>query len=134
MLKVQLSCSHVGVMHEWPRLDIRYLCEEHGTPQTVSAVECREWKVSCDHCRYARWYGDSKPLADQAANAHYNRRPGHNVHVDYLREPETYSMFREMYGRTRAIMPWIRWTVPVSVTSIINEAPKPSPENDKPPF
>lgn len=140
-MRYQLSCGHVGLWgpnrFEWPPAEAK--CSKcQGRVTKLTAVECREWKISCNQCPYARWVGQFKSGADSLANRHGRMRPGHQMNVDYLKNPEFLARMR-LEGYPRSVKPYIVQGPPVkflnSMAGPAFTAPTTSePFPDVPPF
>jgi hypothetical protein len=92
---IELLCGHTQFVQGWPQES--YMCEEHSEPlvMRVKAVECREWKVKCASCAYARWCGQSQSTALTLAAKHSHGI----VMTDYLMKPEKLKHLRMLFGR-----------------------------------
>jgi hypothetical protein len=88
-----LACGHQQFSAGWPSDTMR--CDDHHHHiQRVVAIECREWHVKCDVCKFGRWFGQDKAMANVMANKHK-----HPCRVGFdLYEPYRYRVRRE-YGR-----------------------------------
>jgi hypothetical protein len=94
-MKVLLQCGHETTgqtLAEW------FSCSHCGVDVKPQAFECREWKIGCSGCRYARWFGQDKTAAEIGATAHQNKS-GHHMHIDYLIHPVTKERVRLIHGR-----------------------------------
>jgi hypothetical protein len=65
----------------------------------VHAVECREWWVRCQSCRYSRWFGASKLDADSASGRHTVAHPTHVVGLRYCLHPDKFTFVRTHLGK-----------------------------------
>lgn len=94
-----LACRHTLTVRSVADIVGAYLdCGEcGGTQRKLLAVECREWHLHCDDCRYGKWCGQSKDEAEYYAR-HHNR--SHTTHVDYHIVFGRKKLLRQMFGRT----------------------------------
>lgn len=58
----------------------------------LNAVDCREWKINCSVCPYARWCGFDRPGAVARANKHK-----HPMSVDFLVPEKAKEMIARIY-------------------------------------
>jgi hypothetical protein len=128
-MRVLLQCGHEvsgNFDSEW------FSCPRCGMQIKPLAFECREWKIGCSGCRYARWFGQDAGAAGYQAKVHTDKT-GHHMHIDYLVHPVTKDKVRQFHGRRVRL--WIdvipvekRWPVARSV-----QPPLPV-DSDIPPF
>jgi hypothetical protein len=95
----QLACKHIfqtSAANALPKT--REDCPVHLTAAVpVIAVECREWHMKCQNCRYGRWCGQSPDLAMQLAREHTRKHAMHVARVDFMRYEPTYKRFRQAF-------------------------------------
>jgi hypothetical protein len=65
-----LQCGHTLVADGYPQ---RLACPHCDAFRKVIAVECREWHIKCNACRYGRWFGQDIYAARFAASNHKHR-------------------------------------------------------------
>jgi hypothetical protein len=87
-----MDCSHVAAQDGWPDESMR--CDECKATHRVIAIECREWHIKCNSCRFGRWFGQDEHTARRTAARHT-----HSCMVDYSRHPTHYDTLRKNYGR-----------------------------------
>ncbi len=112
-MKYEMQCGHVQEYHPgvsripgilWTRSeglpDEFMRCEECNTFVRLAAIECREWRYNCSHCRFNRWAGQSKTLAlDHGAR--HSLSTGHLFgHTDYSRVVWLAAKVRSIYGHS----------------------------------
>jgi hypothetical protein len=130
MLLTELQCRHVVLLAEFPAIDYRPFCTSCERRRDIRGIETREWHTKCADCRYGRWHGQSETTAQEAANRHGTLKPDHHVMVDYLRFPSTYERFRDAYGRSRKVRPYVT----ASDRNAVRELPTEDESGDKCPF
>jgi hypothetical protein len=111
----QLKCGHIQRGEAASRiLPIYgdYICEGCGRLQTLSHVEGREWHIACatDKCRYGKWCGSSKSLAEQLAREHLRKHPSHVMTDDLLVHRDIKEAARVQYLGHRVYLFLIRET------------------------
>jgi hypothetical protein len=84
------ECHHVYGMRGWP--SDKFFCDRCNITRGLFAIECREWKVSCNTCRYARWCGQSKDNANILSNRHK-----HYCTVDYVTNDDNRNRLKAVY-------------------------------------
>jgi hypothetical protein len=63
------------------------------------AIECREYKVACVKCSFARWCGASKELA-RTTEAGHALRTGHEQFIlDFLQVPDKSKKLKQLYTK-----------------------------------
>lgn len=99
---VQLQCGHNATTVVVPPSVVpkeRLHCDECQGEVKIHAVECREWRARCHHCRYSRYFGASHDNAANAQANHTNKYGGHYVTVLYMLEPKKFQDLKRKYGR-----------------------------------
>jgi len=89
-----MECSHTSVKVGWPDDVMR--CDDIAcyAMRRVIAIECREWHVKCNSCKWGRWFGQDEHGAKRAAAKH-----AHSCMVDYMRHPKLYDTLKRSYSR-----------------------------------
>lgn len=111
----------------------QYICEVCGKLHDLTHVEGREYHIACmgnvspypAKCRYGKWCGASKQLAEQYANKHLRSHPSHTMTNDFVIHPDVKEAARVQYLGHRIYL------------HLITETPKPQFVEhfpDKPPF
>lgn len=95
----ELACAHVFLFDGWPLETVS--CPRCRLLRPIVAIECREWKVTCYTCRFARWCGQSQGVALDRRVAHHRTSPGHKVTVDYLAHPDNQKKLKSLYKRVK---------------------------------
>lgn len=101
LTKVQLECSHVLVVRVTPERTVPaefVRCNDCKADVALYAVECREWRVNCPSCRYARWYGDSQQSANEARSRHWTK-VNHTCAVRYTIHYDKFQVLKKYYKR-----------------------------------
>lgn len=71
-------------------------CVWHGEPSNIVGVIEYEWRANCFNCTFVRWAGLSKQNAGIFAAGHSRRNTGHNVVVEYIKNPNATRTARKM--------------------------------------
>lgn len=78
MVTILLTCGHVYVINELPRVDEP--CEQCKAIRVVVDYWQTQWHSLCKECAYHRTHGYSRKYADDAAALHHGKTL-HNVSV-----------------------------------------------------
>lgn len=100
---VQLQCGHNVTTVVVPPSVVpasRLYCEICDADVAIHAVECREWRARCHHCRYSRYFGASHDNAANAQANHTNKYGGHHVSVIFMLEGSKFQLMKKKYGRS----------------------------------
>lgn len=92
-----LACKHTGHT-EIESLNLSMVCPVCHVYRKLLAVECREWHVHCDNCRYGKWHGQSETEARNNQNRHA-RNTSHNIHCDYQVYQNSKDRIQKLFGR-----------------------------------
>ena len=77
---------------------VLHCMQGHGM-QRITAIDCREWKVKCSDCQFARWCGTSSETAWLAKVSH-SRNARHNVTAELTMKDFRAGFIRLMYPQT----------------------------------
>lgn len=107
-MRYQLKCGHIGESSQgFADISMAMLCPVDGPScyglWPLVAVECREWKITCQTCRYARWTGQSQGMALDLQRKHLHQ--AHTMHhvttVDLLTHPDKQKVLRSVFASNR---------------------------------
>jgi len=103
----QLACTHIQLkfaaspfLPEWGR----YPCEKCDLWNRLTNVECREYYIKCNNCRYARWLGSSRDTALARISEHEFKHPAHLMQIDFKVAPEYKARARDKYAGHRVYL------------------------------
>jgi hypothetical protein len=141
--EVQLSCGNIQVVkNAWEVTHV--VCTVHGMPDSIVAIETREWHIRCNDCRYAKWCGASLANIRIVERKHYVSKPNHTMGAPQFMTPDDVrERWRKVYGRKRTPRRYInpsdrRVTIRESITSAIagkaREKREREDNSDIPPF
>jgi hypothetical protein len=128
----QLKCGHIqhkeagsSTLPIWGQ----YVCEACQKLHVLTHVEGREWHIACmghstAKCRYGRWCGSSKPLAEQYANEHLRKHPSHTITCDFVIHRDNKEAARVQYLGHRVYLFLVKETIrPLTAAQIQSDIP-----------
>ena len=98
--EVMLSCGTITIDDNvWE--NTHHHCPIHNVPDTIDAIETREWHVRCQMCRFGKWVGNSVADARIAERKHLTSKPGHHVQYGFVTPDDIREKWRSVFGRKR---------------------------------
>jgi len=84
-IECRLSCCHIflatsSIPHKYDKV----WCVKCDTSRTILVV--KEWHIKCISCKYGRFCGSSRSVANRLAKQHHNRT-GHVVKIMFPGKP-----------------------------------------------
>lgn len=89
----RLACDHVMPGTENA---IMVMCHQCGKIVAIKDVHEYEWVAKCSSCKFVRYTGLARGLADTIANLHVTNNPEHKAGIDYAPRPASTQRRRKL--------------------------------------